>query len=741
MWRKTLLACSVLLFTLGGMAQQRAPEVTGRKKVAVVLSGGGAKGVAHVGVLKVLEEAGIPIDIVTGTSMGSIVGGLYSIGYNSHVLDSIVRSLDWAYVISDREDLSHQILEDRRKQYTYVVSFGLTTGKRIQGEGGLIKGKNLAELFGKLCEGYADSLDFSRDLPIPFACVATNIIDNSEVDFHGGYLQQAMRASMAIPAVFSPVRQGDMVLVDGGLRNNFPADIARKMGADIIIGVTVQGEPKTAEDLTGTMSILGQIVDVNCKNKYDENLAITDIPIRVNTEGYTSASFTAQAIDTLVRRGEEEARKHWDELIALKKRIGIDDNFRPRVLQPYVPNVMQQKKLVTKYIFENMTRQDERFLRGKFRLKEGDSIDSKREQLLTTSMRLDLFYYTAECRTVPDGDGVRVVLSAGERKVSQVSVGLRYDIEEHAALQLGVDFPIAKTTPANADVTLRLGKRMMARGDLTFHFHNFTRPRISYSFRRNDLDIFRHGDRDYSFIYFQHQADFTPISFNIKNFNLNIGARWQYFHFHDKLVSSRSEDVEFGDDNYFSYRASLDYVSENNWIFPSRGSRLRAEYAYLTDNLTQLDDRTGMSNINANWRIAIPLTKRFTLQPMVYGRMLFGPNIPIMFSNAIGGQWFGHIIEQQMPFAGIGNLEYVERHFIGAQLQAQQRIGSNHYIWLTAAYGQRAAHFDDIFNGRNTYGGQLAYNYNTILGPLGAYIGYSSKTHEPYFYISLGHEF
>lgn len=194
----------------------------------------------------------------------------------------------------------------------------MTIGKRNQNDGGIIKGKNLAELFQKLCAGYTDSLDFSKDLPIPFACVATNIIDNSEVDFHSGCLPQAMRASMAIPAAFSPVRVGDMVLVDGGLRNNYPADIAREMGADIIIGVTVQGDPKMANDMVRTMSILSQIIDVNCKNKYDENLTITDVPIRVNTTGYGAASFSANAIDTLIRRGEEEAMKHWDELIKLK---------------------------------------------------------------------------------------------------------------------------------------------------------------------------------------------------------------------------------------------------------------------------------------------------------------------------------------------------------------------------------------------------------------------------------------
>ena len=285
----------------------------------------------------------------------------------------MVRVQDWRHVITDREDLRRQSLNDRKKQNTYFFSTGLTIGKQSPQAGGFIKGKNLAELFQQLCTGYTDSIDFSRDLRIPFACVATNIIDNSEVVFHSGRLPQAMRASMAIPAAFSPVRIGDKVLVDGGLKNNYPADVARQMGADIIIGVTVQGAPKVAEDMGGTMSILSQIIDVNCKNKLDENLAITDLHLQVNTKGYGSASFSHAAIDTLIRRGEELAMAHWDNIMALKRRIGVSDDYRPVVLQPLRPQVMTEKLHVTGYSFENMTPQDKRFLRRKFHLNRVDS--------------------------------------------------------------------------------------------------------------------------------------------------------------------------------------------------------------------------------------------------------------------------------------------------------------------------------------------------------------------------------
>ena len=714
---KKIVLILVAVLTFGLANAQEDSMYVNRKKVAVVLSGGGAKGMAHIGVLKVLEKAGIPVDIVTGTSMGSIIGGLYAIGYNANALDSMVRVQDWGYVISDKEDLRNQSISDRKKQNTYFVTTGLTIGKKDMNAGGIIKGKNLAELFQKLCVGYTDSLDFSKDLPIPFACVATDIITNDEYDFHSGRLVQAMRASMSIPAAFSPVRLGDMVLVDGGLKNNYPADIAREMGADIIIGVTVQGPPKVAEDMGGTMSIISQIVDVNCKNKYDENLAITDLHMPVDTKGFNAASFTPAAIDTLIRRGEEEAMRHWDEIIALKQRIGIDENFHPVILHPLRPKVLTEKQRVTGFTFENMTPQAERFVRQKFHLNKVDSIDAKLEQQLTTTMRMDLFYQTAECRLVPEGEGMRVILSAGNRKSLQLHAGFRFDTEEYATVQVGL----------------------------------FTRPKLSYTFYRNDIDVYVEGERDYNIRYNQSQAEFVPINFDLSRFNLQFGLRWDYLNYRNGLGSETARQVSLDNEHFISYRARMNYNSEDNWNFPTRGARFNAEYAFVTndfaklreraDDGTKLGKKTGMSDVNVNWRMSFTLGNRFTIQPMIYGRMLFGTVVPVVLGNTLGGEWFGHYVEQQMPFAGIGHMEYIGKQFAAAQLQLQQRIGANHYALLRVAAGQQSDKAKELFDHRTMLGVQAAYYLNTIFGPIGATFGYSNHTKKAYLFVNLGYEF
>ena len=748
--KKIVLMIVAVLMTGTANAQLDSTAVK-RKKVGVVLSGGGAKGMAHIGVLKVLEKAGIPVDIVTGTSIGSIVGGLYAIGYNAHSLDSMVRTQDWTYVITDKEDLRNQSYLDRKKMNTYLFSTGLTFGKNNQTGGGLIKGKNLAELFQKLFVGYTDSLDFNKDLKIPFACVATNIMDNSEVVFHSGRLPQAIRASMSIPAAFSPVRIGDMVLVDGGLKNNYPVDVALEMGAEVIIGVTLNGKPKTAEDVTGTMKIVGQIIDVNCVNKYAENKALSDLWMNVNPHGYSTASFTSEAIDSLIRYGEEEAMSHWDEIIALKKRIGIDDSFRPTIHYPVRPNAMTERQHVTSFTFENMTPQAEQFLKQKFHLSKVDSIDAKLEQSLTTSMRMDLFYLTAVCQLVPDDNGVRVVLSAGDRKSLQLHAGVRFDSEEYAAVLLGLGIPLKTAIPVETDITLRLGKRLMARGEITVHPRFFTRPTFSYTFHRNDVDVYTYGDLDYNIRYNQSQAEILPINFDLRHFNLQMGLRWDFFHYRNKLGSEMAKQVTLKNEHFFSYRARMAFNSEDNWNFPTRGARFNAEYAYLTNDFAQLNIRdidgnkqgktAGMSSVSADWRMSFTIGNRFTLQPMFYGRLLFGSVVPAVFGNTIGGEWFGHYVEQQMPFAGIGNMEYVERQLVSALLQAQQRIGKSSYVLLRVAGGQQSGKVKELFDYRTMIGVQGAFYYNTIVGPVGATLGYSNHTKKAYFFINLGYEF
>lgn len=717
-----------------------------RKKVAVVLSGGGAKGMAHIGVLKVLERAGIPIDIITGTSMGSIIGGMYACGHRAQELDSVVRAQDWSFVLSDREDLRHQSLAEREKQNTYMLSRTLRFGKPPKGDGGgLILGKNIMALFDAYTAPYNDSIDFST-LPIPFACVATDMVKYEEIVFHRGVLSQAMRASMSIPGAFAPVRTGKQVLVDGGLCNNFPTDIAKAMGADYIIGVDVHSELKDADGLTSTSSILLQMVDYNCKKKYDENLALTDLHIYVNVKGYSSASFSSSAVDSLIRRGEEAAMKHWDEIMSLREQLGITDSETQHIAPPPEKPLTQTKYKIGELVFENMPKRDQNYIRRKYRLHLGDSIDMDRADIITTAIRQDLYYKTAKFRIQngPDTTGAIVRFTAGQRRNNQLNLGFRFDSEEMVALQANAEFPFRTQVPMDLEVTMRLGKRSMGRAALSFHPMSFFSPSLSYTFRNNDINFYEYGDKAYSMTYNQHTVELSLFNFNIRNFNVSIGAQWNYFDYHSLLVDKQPEhldnsDVE--DKGYVSYEAKVWYNSEDDWYFPTRGARFHAKYAYYTDNFIKLDDQVGMREYSAMWRMTFPMGSRFSLQPMLYGRALFYDDVPFVLSNLMGGEWYGHYFDQQLPFPGVGHVELSWDKMFAVQLQGQYKLTPNNIILLRAAVGQDADDMKDIFEHKTMVGGTLSYYYKTLFGPLGGSIGYSNLTKMFYYYINLGFVF
>ena len=749
-----------------------------RMKVAVVLSGGGAKGMAHIGVLRVLERAGIPIDIITGTSMGALIGGLYSIGYDAATLDSLVSVQDWNVLLSDKADMRSQSLAERDKQNTYILSRPLSIARKSHtASGGLISGSNLSQLFTRLTVGWHDSISFAT-LPIPFACVATNIVDNTEYVFHNGYLPTAMRASMAIPGVFTPVRMSmvseevrvkseelkchksdsakhtnsslftltsslkkDMVLVDGGLRNNYPADVARQMGADIIIGVSVQSDPRTADELQSGPSILMQIVDQNCKNKFAENWAMTDIPIKVNVKGYSSASFTRTAIDTLIARGEQAAMKQWDKLMQMKRTLGLADSYQPDRLHRTVPQSKTLCFRIDSIQFDNISPQDRDYVATKYGIGSGKDITAEQVEQVVTDLGTNLLYTNAGYN-ISKSDGKYILtISAGERKTSRVNLGVRFDTEEMVALQANMSHRLPTRLPVTLELTGRLGKRMMARVDANVSPMHYGRIGLSYLFRHDDINIYEGGKRDYNFTYNQHAVNLQALSFNIRNFSCDVNLHMDFFDFHDVLFGEAAKPERIDNIHMYSYVFRLNYDSEDRWFFTTRGARFKAGFGYYTDNFIGWKGHGGLSIADCMWRMSFPLNSRFTLQPMLYGRIIFGDGAPLIMRNAIGGMTAGQYLSHQMPFAGVGHVEFAGNAMLACQLRAQQRIADNNYVILRVAAAQHNEKLRDILKRRTLTGCELAYFYDSMFGPLGASLGYSSKTREAYFYINLGYQF
>ena len=726
-------------------AAQDAPQSNSRPKVGLTLSGGGAKGVIHIGVLKVLERAGIPVDIVTGTSMGGLIGGLYSMGYTPMQIDSIVRSQDWMFLLSDQEYTERQTLGDREMRNTYFFGRSLSLhSKEKAAKAGILRGKNLATLFYRLTNGYRDSIDFNT-LPRPFACAATDVISDTEYDFHSGHLAEAMRATMAIPAAFAPVRKGNMILADGGMKNNYPADLAKEMGADYIIGVRFLGDEPDPDKVATTFDMVNLYIGMSTGNKIEENMAMTDVMMMADPRPYGTISFTTAAVDTLIRRGEEVAMAHWDELMELKRKLGLPADYKVQPVARQKEEPMNAPRPVSEFRFSGISRHDERFVRWKFHLRKADRIDISTAEQIASMLRADFLYDDIDYQyEMEDGRPV-MHFTAATHQTARFHLGARFDNEEMAALKLRMDMPMRTKVPFGVSLSLRLGRRVKAKAELRHQIASSVGGRLSYEYGYNDISLYYRGDKMGNGTYNYHAVDYSLLEFQFHRFDFRAGVKWEFFHVGDMLTNVSYDEVRnltaYPNERNYSYYAKTHFNTENDWYFPTRGSDFKAGFTFFTDNLVTYNDHIGFSAVDASFRTSIPLGGRLAIQPGIMGRLLFGTDIPRLQGNVIGGDFYGRYLPQQIPYPGIGHADVAENAFVAAQLRAQLQVMKRGYVVAEVAGAQQHDHLSEIMSSHTMWGTNVGVAYHTMLGPVKADLGWSNRTKELWFYLSFGHNF
>jgi NTE family protein len=288
----------------------QAQDTIKKPKIGLVLSGGGAKGFAHIGVLKVLEQAGVKIDYIGGTSMGAVVGGLYASGYNATQIDSIFRTINFDNLLKDFTPRTSKSFYEKRNDelYAFVLPFNKF---KIGIPEALSKGLYNYNLLSSFTKRVRHIRDFNL-LKIPFLCIATNIETGDQVILDKGNLAHAMIASSAFPTLFSPVEMNGMLLVDGGVTNNYPIEEVRKMGADIIIGVDVQDDLLGRNQLKEATKILSQVTVLQSIEKMKLNIKNTDIYIKPDIKDYGLISFDKGL--NIIRKGEEASFAVYEQL-------------------------------------------------------------------------------------------------------------------------------------------------------------------------------------------------------------------------------------------------------------------------------------------------------------------------------------------------------------------------------------------------------------------------------------------
>lgn len=656
----------------------------GRKRVAVVLSGGGAKGVAHARALKVIEEAGIPVDIVVGTSMGSIVGGLYASGYTADQIDTLVRTQDWQSLITDKTDRKFLRLDDKQNTEKYMLSIRFDKSPSEAIEGGLLKGNKIGYKLSELTADHLDSIDY-RTLPIPFACVATDMTTYKEVDMYSGRLAESIRTSMAIPGVFSPIRRDSMVLVDGGLVNNYPVDIARKMGADIVIGVDVTSPMRDYNELKSATSVLMQLLEMPSASKIEENRANTDVLIKVNVSGYSAASFNKEAIDTLLVRGETAAREKWDELIAMKPIIGIPND--------YVPETVRRKP-----------------------------------------KHLVIDYKTFE--PVP-------TIFSTRNNASFLGIGARFDNEELATLLLGGTYEFNHKNHFQLGAEVRLGKRLYTKVHTSINPWNRWKLQLLYNYTNNDMKLYNEGDEIANVNFHRHNVKLS-LSRSWRLLNISFGAAFNSENYDNLLTTQQWANFaqEKTTERSLSYFFAMQFDNQDARVLPKRGMKWSVMYKYYTDNGIKFGDKGGISSVEGYWNIAIPLTRTTILQPFASGRFVESRNTHLNMVNFVGGiDTYDHYMPQQLPFAGINYIQMAPNQVLIGGLTFRQYITENIYTFAIGNYGFTGNAFHNFFDTKNMVGAAIGGGYKTPVGPIELNLNWSNITKKVGAFFNIGYMF
>jgi NTE family protein len=730
-----LVSCSIGL--VAGQTEQR-------KKVGVVLSGGSAKGFAHVGVLKVLEEAGIPIDYIAGTSMGAVVGGLYAVGYSAEMIDSLINLQDWNYLMRDhvsRENLP-ATRRDNGKRYLVSLPYRLRIKERsgrVSLPPGVYAGQNIYSLFLNMTTGYQHEMDFD-DLPIPFACVAGDVRSGKEVVFREGVLPTAMRASMAIPGVFTPVEIDSMLLIDGGIINNYPVDVVREMGADIVIGVIFPPDEKAIEKGQGSITeVTEQLWNFIGNHKRTRNIKDTDLLITPGLHPYGSMDFQQQAIDSIISRGAKAAMDQWDKLIALKKSLGIEDEpaKEKKTINPYID---VDTLLINNIRVEGISSREEKQVLNWISF-QGDKVTRKQLDAMTArvygSGLFSRVYYRLDGEQPFD-----LIFSVEPKQANTLNLGVHFDSKDMAAILANTTIRLNRSLHSMFDITTRLSRDPYLTVDYSINSGLFYKGGVNYTIGRNDLHVYNRGSLAYNAQVTRNALNLNFSGFYFGNIRLHLGTGFENFHFANPLQSiSNPNTTEVEDQFYINHTFNGIYDDLNDTYFPSSGGFFSFQYSMHTDNFVQLNNDVPLSVLKMNAYRPIRLADKVYVTPRVAARYVMNNHAPNIYRNFVGGRIDGHYLPQQIALQGSTGMEILGNMVLSTDAGIHYNFTPNNYLYGNINFTAHHNRLHSLFNGKSFLGGNIGYSYLTIVGPLRAELGYSGLSKRLHPYVSIGYYF
>ncbi len=745
------------------------PDYTGetRPKIGLVLSGGGAKGSAHIGVLKVIEELQIPIDYIVGTSMGSIMGGLYSIGYRADELDTLISNLDWSNILSNSSSWEKKTYAEKRSEEKYLVSVpfhsfwkwepefeenkSIKRGYTILDDvpSGFISGQNVLELFTSLSVGYHGDINFDS-LPIPLAIVAVDLVTGKEHVYRSGSLPDAIRTSMSIPGVFSPVYAEGKVLVDGGLANNFPVDVALEMGADVVIGVDVGQSLVKADNLNNLYGILMQVVELLKFNKLDENRNHTDFYIAPNTEGFSSLSFSNGSVRTLINNGleaAEQSRPYLESLRAMLDSCGYDPmTDRPEFVK--ASNILDDTFCISSVHFNGISDFDRKILLRQFKFPAENICIPDVPGTVIRDIVSTLYASSAfsQVNYRLEGDiystSYNLIFDLEQNPSNSISFGARFDLEEYAKLLLNISLNRYRLFGPKASFSVLMGVNPYI--DLNIAYS--TRSKIQFNvydkFYCNNFKIFG-ASSDLRDIYLNgNTAKMYFSGHTFRNFDFELGAKMDSYFIKsfvtEKAMPSWTYPME--SKNYFG--VFLDITSNslnvNNSASTGIDFDFKSNYYIFSSN----KNFNRFATFQLNLKTVFPIGRHLNLSPSLFFRTIVSENIPLLYTNMAGGWDKGRYLDQQIPFIGINYVRTFEKNLTIIRLDMQYQITERQSVAAIVNYGSHVHDINDYFNANSIWGWGIAYSYNIpFVGPARIVLHWSTQERGTNIMLSLGYSF
>jgi len=706
-------------------------------RVGLVLSGGGAKGIAHIGVLKELEKAGVQVDYIGGTSMGAIVGGLYASGYTADQIEKAVFETDFMNLLQDKVPRKEKPFFSKLHGEKYAVSLPIKKGS-LGLPLGLSKGQNVLNFLTELLAPVDEVNDFSK-LPIPFYCIGTNIETGEEEVLETGSLPLALRASAAFPSLLNPVDIEGKLLVDGGVVNNFPADVMKNKGVDIIIGVSVQGELLKKDELTSVASLLLQIINFQMYKKSDEQVELLNVYIRPNVMDYSVIGFNQK--NEVLAEGYKAAKKY---------RVVFDSIAKMQSTKRKLPNIeLKEKKfIVDRIIIKGNKNYTNNYILGKLQLRQGDSVSykeiSKKINTLTATKNFNRIDYHFE----KSFQGKKLELTVKEEKIqSYLRLGLHYDLLYKSAVLLNYNHK--KLLFQNDELSVDVGIGDKIRYNLEYFVDNGFLTSYGFSTRYNsfnsdfiyDTGLINGKYSDFSSsLYFQTTFD--------KKFAIGIGAEHKNIEGSTQNISTDGKEDFFDKSNYINAYSYLKLDTYNKEMFPTKGFYADVGFKWFlwSDRNNRLDRLLPssepfhqFSQLGGTLGFATTFYDKLTFQYTSQAGYTLGKKSFEIFDYHLGG-YNQNYINNFIPMYGYDTGGLNNQSYLRSEFNLRYEVLKNHYAMFIANYARVE---EDVFeNGdlfKNTKSGYaLGYSVETFMGPIELKYTWSPDHSEHYWLFNLG---